>query len=623
MVWNSIQLMTVIDLLTIGVTSYVGFKIHRDRICTFLTRQFDYQRMIDLSLLVIVMFFTADLIIMWLAPLVVGPEISMSAMETLHLQLSWFMIPPAVCGIAFGVLRATRTTTRALEQRETFDNVTADWFWQTDRHGRIVWESDNQAETPGRVFADIEGLTREEIAGDLKPAGGWQAYLQALLTHAPFSNFEYCYPDRNGAVNHARLSGQPLFDRRGAYLGHRGIAADITELRQAHEALAQCEAKFRDFAETSSDWLWETDAEGRVIWESELGEGAGWQAHETAIGKTRVEIAGERAAETDWLPYQKALDERREFRAFEYCYSGVDLCRRYARISGKPVFDQHGTFIGHRGVAANITEFKETEESLRQAQRMEAVGQLTGGIAHDFNNLLAIILGNADLLGEMALGEMAPGEMAQGEMAQGEMAPGDSQAEHCIGAIIRASLRGSSLTGRLLAFSRRQNLSPVEADVSALIRDLEDMLRRTLGETIEFSTGSEAGLWPATIDPHQFENAVINLAINAGHAMPDGGELRIQAANVTLDASCCDLQNEVTPGDYVEVVVQDSGSGIAPEVLKKVFEPFFTTKEVGVGSGLGLSMVYGFAKQSGGHVEIQSDVDNGTTVRLYLPRTAD
>jgi len=606
MVWNSIQLMTVIDLLTIGVTSYVGFKINRNRLCTFLARQFDEQRTIDLSLLVIVAFFAADLFIMWLAPLVVGPEISMSAMETLHLQLSWFMIPPAVCGIALGVLRATRTTTRALEHRETIATASTDWLWQTDREGRIIWESNNQAETPGRDFTDIEGLTREEIAGDLKPAEGWQAYLQALMTHTPFNNFEYCYPDQKGCVNHARLSGQPLFDRRGIYLGHRGVAADITELRQAHEALMQCEAKFRDFAETSSDWLWETDAEGRVIWESELGEDAGWQAHETAIGKTRVEIAGERAAETDWSPYQKALNERLKFRAFEYCYSGIDLCPRYARISGKPVFDQHGTFIGHRGVASNITEFKETEESLRQAQRMEVVGQLTGGIAHDFNNLLAVILGNADLLDEMGLDEMAPG---------------DRQVEQCVEAIIRASHRGASLTNRLLAFSRRQNLSPVEADVSALISDLEDMMRRTLGETIEFSTGGEDSLWPATIDPHQFENAVINLAINAGHAMPGGGKLEIWAANVTLGPTCCDLQNGVTPGDYVEVTVRDTGSGIAPDVLKKVFEPFFTTKEVGVGSGLGLSMVYGFAKQSAGHVEIQSVVDSGTTVRLYLPRS--
>jgi signal transduction histidine kinase len=231
-------------------------------------------------------------------------------------------------------------------------------------------------------------------------------------------------------------------------------------------------------------------------------------------------------------------------------------------------------------------EAENAKEQLRQAQKMEAVGQLTGGVAHDFNNLLAIMMGNAELLVD-SVGD-------------------DEDAKHSTKAIKAAVVRGASLTGRLLAFSRQTMLSPVSAGVTSLIGDLEDMLRRSLGETIDLKIEENADLWHATIDLHQFENALINLALNARDAMPNGGTLTIETANVTLDEDYVEQNEEVTPGDYVEVSVSDTGTGIPPEVLEKVFEPFFTTKEVGEGSGLGLSMVFGFAKQSKGHITITS-----------------
>ena len=234
---------------------------------------------------------------------------------------------------------------------------------------------------------------------------------------------------------------------------------------------------------------------------------------------------------------------------------------------------------------------------------MEAVGQLTGGVAHDFNNLLAVMLGNAELL-ELRLGEA-----------------GDTQ-QHIEG-IKGAIFRGSSLTQRLLAFSRQQLLSPVSADVSSLMDGLDDMLRRTLGEAIDLRIEAAPDLWPAMIDPHQFENALINLAVNARDASPEGGTLVIEATNVTLDKAYAESHEEVTQGDYVKVAVSDFGTGMPAPVLERAFEPFFTTKPVGQGSGLGLSMVYGFVKQSRGHITIYSEVDHGTTVKLYLPRSRE
>jgi signal transduction histidine kinase len=250
-----------------------------------------------------------------------------------------------------------------------------------------------------------------------------------------------------------------------------------------------------------------------------------------------------------------------------------------------------------------IAERKHLEKQLVRAQRMEAIGQLTGGVAHDFNNLMAIMIGNAEMLKD-GVGE-------------------DEEAKEYIEEIIAAIDQGSSLTGRLLAFSRKTTLSPVTTGVSELIGGLHDMLQRTLGETVELKVEGPPDLWPATIDPHQFELALVNLAINAKDAMPRGGTMTIETANVTLDKTFAEQHEEVIPGDYVEVAVSDTGTGMPHEVLEKVFEPFFTTKEVGEGSGLGLSMVYGFAKQSKGQITVNSEVDHGTTIKLYMPRSQE
>lgn len=266
-----------------------------------------------------------------------------------------------------------------------------------------------------------------------------------------------------------------------------------------------------------------------------------------------------------------------------------------------PIIDLYGAVTGVASLILDITERKNLEDQLRQAQKMEAVGQLTGGIAHDFNNLLAIMLGNS--------------EMLEDKVAD------DKDASLQLYNLMKAVDRAASLTDRLLTFSRQQTLSPVNTGVWDLVDGLADMLQRTLGETIDLKVARSSDLWPASIDPHQFENALVNLAINARDAMPNGGMLTIEAANVILDETYAGQNEEVTPGEYVKVAVTDTGIGMTPEVLTKVFEPFYTTKGVGEGSGLGLSMVYGFAKQSNGHVTIYSEEGQGTTVKLYMPRS--
>jgi PAS domain S-box-containing protein len=265
-----------------------------------------------------------------------------------------------------------------------------------------------------------------------------------------------------------------------------------------------------------------------------------------------------------------------------------------------PHVSREGKVLGFFSVVQDMTEFRQLEEKLVQAQKMEAVGQLTGGLAHDFNNLLGVILGNLQLL-ERPLRD-------------------DEKMHRKVKTATRAAMRGADLTRRLLAFSRRQMLEPKVVDLHHLVDNLDELIRRTLGEGIDIASDFPETLWPTMVDPSQLETAILNLAINARDAMPNGGSLRIECGNRVVDAQESRKIGGIIPGEYVTVRVTDSGTGMSREVLRQVFEPFFTTKDVGKGSGLGLSMVYGFAEQSGGTVTIESEPHMGTSVTIYLPR---
>ena len=273
------------------------------------------------------------------------------------------------------------------------------------------------------------------------------------------------------------------------------------------------------------------------------------------------------------------------------------------RVSGAPLYDGDRRVRGAVCIVEDVTESKATRRQLEHAQRMEAVGQLTGGLAHDFNNLLAVVIGNLDLLHDQ------PGLQAA--------------SKESVDLALKASLGGANLIRQLLAFSRRQALSPKPFDLNTLVTSTRELLSRTLGEHIEVDMRLAPDLWQAMADSTQVESAIANLAINARDAMPNGGRLTLETANKHLDPAYADTNPDAQPGDYVMLAVSDTGTGIPSDVLNRVFEPFFTTKEQGKGSGLGLSMVYGFAKQSRGHVKIYSEVGHGTTVRLYLPRAGE
>ncbi|HLG87565.1 MAG TPA: ATP-binding protein [Alphaproteobacteria bacterium] len=372
-------------------------------------------------------------------------------------------------------------------------------------------------------------------------------------------------------------------------------------VRQRAEADARLsEQRFRDYAEIASDWFWETGPDHVFTYISDRLDAFGMDRSEM-IGKRRSDSAIDRETEPEkWREHMATLERHEPFRKFEYVRREKSGRLRHVSVSGRPVFDADGRFLGYRGSATDLTQHHDAEERLRQSQKMDAIGQLTGGVAHDFNNVLTVITGTIEILQEGLSDRPQLAAIAQ--------------------LIDDAATRGAEITSQLLTFARRQPLEPRELDVNDLIKETVKLLRPILGEHVEIRLKLADDVCSALADPSQLSTAIINLAVNARDAMKDGGTLTLETANVTLDEAEPPAEDDVKPGSFVMIAVSDTGVGIPSDIRDRVFEPFFTTKAVGRGTGLGLSMVYGFARQTGGTVRLKSEEGRGTVVRLYLPR---
>ena len=411
----------------------------------------------------------------------------------------------------------------------------------------------------------------------------------------------------------------------------RTVQQELEQRRQAEADLAASEDRLRLAVEAADIGTWDFDPDNNTLrWDARckalfgLPSDAEVDYDTTFLGglhpddREHVHAAGAGALEFDgpgrfdveyrtvgpdgverWVG-AKGRTIFRDGRAVRFIGTVIDLTERKAVESALRTLNER---LEER-VEAEVARRSEAEEALRQAQKMEAVGQLTGGIAHDFNNLLTVVTGNIG--------------MAQRALDTVEMR--DTRARRSLDNAMKGAERAASLTQRLLAFSRRQPLAPKPLDIDRLASGMSDLLQRSLGETVQLEIVTAPGLWRVEADPNQLESAILNLAVNARDAMPKGGQLTIETANARLDQDYAANHAEVPPGQYVMIAVTDTGSGMGKEVIERAFEPFYTTKEVGKGSGLGLSMVYGFVKQSGGHVKIYSEENRGTTIRIYLPR---
>jgi PAS domain S-box-containing protein len=378
---------------------------------------------------------------------------------------------------------------------------------------------------------------------------------------------------------------------------NRALQAEVVERRQAEAALRASEAKLRLITDNMPAGMAYLDANQVYVYHNQTF--ADWLSlgANDINGHSVRQIFGPAVYGEVRDKLEAALAGRETRQELEH-RSAAGESKRWA-IRYAPHFDARGGVDGCLTMLTDVTEQRQAEQALHQAQKMEAVGQLTGGVAHDFNNLLTVVLGNLQILAS--------------DLHDHPSAP------ELIEAAIKAARRGADLNRTLLAFSRRQRLAPTPVAVTDLINGMAGMLCRTLGEQIQVIVASRNDLPAAMADPAQLETALLNLAVNARDAMRQGGKLTIETAPAYLDEHYASLEADVRPGPYVLIAVSDTGTGMTPEVRRRAFEPFFTTKETGKGSGLGLAMVYGFVKQSGGHLKIYSEVGHGTTVKIYLP----
>lgn len=391
--------------------------------------------------------------------------------------------------------------------------------------------------------------------------------------------------------------------QRSADNRNRVLLDEQERLLKAKQELEASEQRFRQYAAIASDFLYEADAEMRVTYLSpRLADIIDRPASEF-VGRNMIDVL------KDWVPEVspasvESLLAHQPFRDFPITVPQPDGSARYLRIRGEPNFDDDGCFIGYLGSGADITDYEQAQQELREKdrelhhiQKMEAIGGLTSGFAHDVNNLLNVIAGNLELL------QLESG----GKLDAVKFDAANSAVD-----------RAAELTAQLLSFARRQPLQPRNVDASKLLDNMASMLERTLGTEIELHLIRDRNLWHAKIDPSQLESALLNLTINARHAIDGRGDVTIEARNRSLEG-----RPGLEAGDYVEIVVSDNGCGMPAHLVPRVVEPFFTTKPNGEGTGLGLSMVYGFVRQSGGQFDIESIEGEGTAVMLLLPRASE
>src|ERR1700760_4329200 len=481
-------------------------------------------------------------------------------------------------------------------------------IYMLDREGRVTSWNPGARRLKGYDAKEIIGQHFSAFYTDAERARNVPALALEEAARTGRAEREGWRVRKDGTQFWAHVIIDAIRSPEGKLVGFAKITRDLTERKAAEAKLRESEQQFRLLVQGVSDYaIYMLDVDGHV---------ASWNAGAQRIkGYTPEEIIGRHFSnfytESDRASGLPRIGLETATRNGRWEHEGQrvrkDGTSFWAHVVIDAIRDDQGKLLGFAKVTRDITERREAEAALQAAQatmirsqKLEAIGQLTGGVAHDFNNLLQVISGNLQLLSK--------------DIA------GNARAEMRVQSALAGVARGSKLASQLLAFARRQPLEPRVVNVGRLIRGMDEMLRRALGGEIEVETVIAGGLWNSLIDPDQLENAVLNLAINARDAMNGEGRLTIEASNAFLDDEYVRHHDELSAGQYVMIAVTDTGTGIPRDILERVYEPFFTTKAEDKGTGLGLAMVYGFLKQSGGHVKIYSEVGAGTTVKLYLPR---
>ena len=488
---------------------------------------------------------------------------------------------------------------------------------------RYRFANNAYVEWHGRTPDSLIGRHTREVVGE-DTFNSIQQHLDRVLLGEKVS-FDMLSLRSNGAARHAQVDCVPELAPDGSVLGYYAMARDISDLKQAQSLLKASNESLERQVDERTSALHRSESRLQALFESSF-------QHQNLLTLDGHII------DTNSASLAAILADKQDVRGNLYCESawfadtpGVPgvVCtaileaaagtasrhelelrlptgKRTFDFSFRPLFDHQARITAVVSEAVETTARRQAEEALRHSQKIEAVGQLTGGIAHDFNNILTVIAGNIEYA----------------KMLTDRLGDTAGNSSRALDNAMKGVMRAANVTQRLLAFSRRQPLKNMPVDLNEEMRGMQDMLKRSLGELVQIEMVHSPDIWCVEIDPSQLEASILNLAVNARDAMPEGGRLTIEMDNIHLDKDYAAQHPDVPPGQYAMVRVRDSGQGMPPEVMARVFEPFFTTKEVGRGTGLGLSMVYGFAKQSGGHVLLDSTEGSGTTITLLFPRSA-
>ena len=494
---------------------------------------------------------------------------------------------------------AAEADLRAGEQRfRDIAEAASDWFYEMDENLRYTYISSRFYEVSGYHPEEIIGNTSSFLQADENDNENWGEHSVDLENRQPFSDFQYTMTTRDGGKRSISVSGIPVFDSENRFLGYRGAARDITRRKQDEKNLLEKEQRYHSVITTSHDGFWLTDLQGNIL---DVNE-----AYCQRSGYSRDEILSMKISELIANPSDEIIATH--FRTVVELGSDLFASRHRSKNGDVWPVEISNSYDSEQGgrvfsFIRDITERQRMEKQARRSQKLEAVGQLTGGIAHDFNNILGIVMGNLQILQRLI--------------------PDDENVKKRLGIALKGVSRGADLTRKLLGFSRQEVYGAKLTSVNEFIENLEELLARSLTVAINVEHHLGDDLWKVEVDPGDFQDAVLNLALNSRDAMPDGGNLVIETANKVLDDSYVQQNPHCRTGEFVMLSVSDTGQGMTAKIRENVFEPFFSTKEEGKGTGLGLSMVYGFVQRSGGQINIYSEPGEGTTINIYLPRALD
>jgi PAS domain S-box-containing protein len=510
-------------------------------------------------------------------------------------------------------LRSASRLAASEAEFRTFAQAMPNHVWASTPKGHLYWFNQRTYEYSGVEAGKLDGTRWREIVHPEDAEAAAKGWERSLATGEAYEA-EFRIRRADGIYRWHLVRAIAIRGQDGQVAQWIGTNTDIEDQVVAIEAYTQLNATLEhQVAERTAerDQVWKNSQDLLVVADSggvfraispSITEILGWSVGEV-VGKPLIDLVHEDDKAATLAAFEAAVAA--ELGTFENRYRHKDGSYRWLSWVAAP--EEGNVYASGRHITAEreaSEALARTQEALRQSQKMESVGQLTGGIAHDFNNMLAVVLGSLELLGRRIGSE-------------------DARSHRYVQAATDGAKRAANLTQRLLAFSRQQPLQPEILDPNRLVSGMSDLLRHSIGADIMLQTVLAGGIWRVEVDPNQLENVILNLSVNARDAMPGGGKLTIETQNAHLDARYVSTELGVPTGHYVMIAVTDSGTGMSEEVIARAFDPFFTTKDVGKGTGLGLSQVYGFIKQSGGHVRIYSELDHGTTIKIYLPRAKD